>query len=89
MTETFNKDNAIIKVIFSNIDFYENNSEFLYVLENFLKICSYCICESTDGSVIGNHLHNRNVKSDSFLRKLFISWNGLPIHLAGSLLNKS
>ena len=88
LTETFKKDNAIIKVLFSNIDFYGNNSEFLYVLENYLKICRECICESV-GSVIANHSHNGNIKSDSLMQGLFTSWNGPPINLANSLLHKS
>ena len=44
-----------------------------------MKICSEAVCESI-GSVIENHLHNRNIKYDSLLQEVFTSWNGSPVH---------
>lgn len=67
---------------------YTDVPEIVYLLENCLKICSECVCESV-GSVIGNHISNRTLKSDNLFHEVFISWNGPPVHKAEGLLKSS
>lgn len=82
------QDNTVIKEAFTNPDVYANIPEIIYLLENCLKICSEAVCESV-GSVIGNHLHNRNIQFDTLFHEVFISWNGPPVHKASQLLKES
>lgn len=82
------QDNGLVHEAFTNPKVYSENSEIVYLLENCLKICSECVCESV-GSVIGNHIQNRNLKSNNLFHEVFISWNGPPIHKATELLKSS
>lgn len=82
------QDCGIIKEAFTNPDVYNDVQEIVYLLENCLKICSECVCESV-GSVIGNHIHNRTIKAENLFHEVFISWNGPPVHKATELLKAS
>lgn len=73
------QDCVVIKEAFTNPDVYNNVQEIVYLLENCLKICSECVCES-GGSVIGNHIYSRAIKADNLFHEAFISWNGSPVH---------
>lgn len=82
------KDTRVIKELFTNTDTNEKLKELTFLVENCLKITSEGVCESI-GSVIGNHLHNRNIGFDSLFEEVFISWNGPPLHEASAMLKRS
>lgn len=79
----FKYENLVKEATFTNPDVY--NIMILYIYEECLKSPSKAICESL-GFVIGNHLHNRNVKAEKLSKAVFISWNGPDLHICETIL---
>jgi len=53
---------------------------FLNVWNVFKNTPSEAVCESI-GSVIGNHLHNRNVQAENLMfQEIFITWKRPDVH---------